>query len=230
MKILKKSIIIALALLTATAGLNAAFAASRQITATLDDGIKIIYNGNEQVLKDAKGNRVYPIISDGTTYVPIRAITQIFGESVAWDGETRSVILGSGESSPANGDVYKIGDKTPFTFNGYSYDLTGVNNKALGKVTVDSVVVESAQRNDKEETVLKLKITGKIEESTMWMPTIYVNLLFCDAYGAKIGESTVSIDADKSGKTVSGTVTVTAKKKTVLVEIDTADTQHQITY
>jgi hypothetical protein len=228
MSMFRKIVTTTLALLIATS-LNVALAVS-QISVTVDDGIKIIYNGKEQILKDANGNRVYPIVNDGTTYVPIRAVTQIFGENVSWDSTTRSVVLGRDEGAPTSGDIFNFGDGTPFTLTGYSYDLIGVSDKRLGRVTVDSVVVESANKNDKEETVLKLKITGKIEDSTMWTPTVFVKLVFYDSYGAQIDDFSTSIDGDKSGKTVSGTVTVTARKRAVQMELDKSTTQNQITY
>jgi hypothetical protein len=44
-------------------------------------------------LKDALGNRVYPLLYEGTYYIPLRATAPIFGCSVAWDGDNRTVIL-----------------------------------------------------------------------------------------------------------------------------------------
>jgi hypothetical protein len=47
-------------------------------------------------LRDTNGNRVAPIVYSGTTYLPIRAVGQIFGCGVTWDSATRTVILTSG--------------------------------------------------------------------------------------------------------------------------------------
>lgn len=56
--------------------------------------VKIVIDGTELVAKDANGAVVYPIIKDGTTYLPVRAIAQAFGKTADWDGETNTVFLG----------------------------------------------------------------------------------------------------------------------------------------
>ena len=43
---------------------------------------------------DANGQRVYPISYNGTTYVPIRAVGNMMGIDVAWDGANNAVLLG----------------------------------------------------------------------------------------------------------------------------------------
>ena len=60
---------------------------------TLNDEINIFYNGEEFICRDATGVRVYPILKDGTTYLPIRSIGSLFGKSVFWDNLTQTAIL-----------------------------------------------------------------------------------------------------------------------------------------
>lgn len=55
--------------------------------------IRIVLNGNELVPTDANGKRVDPLLVDGTTYLPIRAIASALGFEVAWDQETCTVSL-----------------------------------------------------------------------------------------------------------------------------------------
>ena len=40
---------------------------------------------------DADGNPVQPFISEGTTYLPVRALAGAFGKQVDWDGNTRTI-------------------------------------------------------------------------------------------------------------------------------------------
>jgi hypothetical protein len=54
-------------------------------------------------LRDATGNRIAPILYDGTTYLPIRSIAQIFGCGVDWNNGTRTVMLTS-EGQPLTGN------------------------------------------------------------------------------------------------------------------------------
>lgn len=68
--------------------------------------VRIILDGEELIAKDANGSRVYPIIVDGTTYLPIRAIANAFGKSVYWDGANYTVYLGDIDNKPD----YYVGD------------------------------------------------------------------------------------------------------------------------
>ena len=43
---------------------------------------------------DANGKPVEVFIYNGTTYLPVRAISNAFGKPIMWDGKTRSVYIG----------------------------------------------------------------------------------------------------------------------------------------
>lgn len=53
----------------------------RKITATYG-GITIYLNGQKQVATDVNGKVVEPLIYQGTTYVPIRAVSEWLGKTV----------------------------------------------------------------------------------------------------------------------------------------------------
>lgn len=65
----------------------------KQMTVTYKD-IKICVDGNEIVPKDANGNVVEPFVSNGTTYLPVRAVGEALGKEVTWDGTTNTVYVG----------------------------------------------------------------------------------------------------------------------------------------
>lgn len=69
------------------------------ITAYRNRSLSIRYNGEEQQMYNAAGERVYPISYQGTTYVPIRAAADILNTPVTWDEETYSVLLGRPDDS-----------------------------------------------------------------------------------------------------------------------------------
>ena len=81
---------------TLIVGCITAFAAN---TTTLYDvianGIKIVVDGKEVNPTDANGNKVEPIIYNGTTYLPVRAVANAFGKAVYWDGPNYTVYLGN---------------------------------------------------------------------------------------------------------------------------------------
>lgn len=95
------AIFLALALVLG-AGIGAVAATgSETISALLSYETKVIYNGVEQSFADAKGNAVYPILYNGTTYLPVRAVSNMMGESrIAYDGATKTVTLGATEKQP----------------------------------------------------------------------------------------------------------------------------------
>jgi hypothetical protein len=53
----------------------------------------IYVNGELKTLEDEHGNEVKPFIVDGTTFIPIRGISQVLGYPVEWD-ESGKVLIG----------------------------------------------------------------------------------------------------------------------------------------
>lgn len=95
---IKKSALAALLASALAAGMAMGATAAgtlQEIKAYLNSGITIQYNGEEQVLKDAQGVRLYPITYNGSTYVPIRAVSDILDVKVEWDQASQTVLLGN---------------------------------------------------------------------------------------------------------------------------------------
>lgn len=57
-------------------------------------GINIYMNDTLFLPKDGNGNPIEPFVYNGTTYLPVRAISEALNIPVQWDGETSSVYLG----------------------------------------------------------------------------------------------------------------------------------------
>lgn len=70
------------------------FAATVAKTITVYTGIILYYDGVKVNPKDANGNTVEPLLYNGTTYLPVRAISNLFDEDINWDGSTKSVYIG----------------------------------------------------------------------------------------------------------------------------------------
>ncbi len=83
----KLPILIAAAVLTAAAA------------AAASDGISILVNGVLIDPTDVNGNAAEPFIKDGTTYVPIRAVSEALGKVVSWDGDTQTVSIDDEDAS-----------------------------------------------------------------------------------------------------------------------------------
>ena len=70
---------------------------AKQATETINviyDNIKILIDGVEYTAKDANGNVIEPFIYNGTTYLPVRAVSNALGKAVYWDGPNYTVYLG----------------------------------------------------------------------------------------------------------------------------------------
>ncbi len=72
------------------------------------NNIKIYINGAEIVPKDANGNTVEPFTMNGTTYLPVRAISNAFGQDVEWDGATQSVYIGKKDQTKPDNYLDRI--------------------------------------------------------------------------------------------------------------------------
>ena len=49
--------------------------------------------GDAKVLKNVKGEEVYPVLYNGTTYLPVRAVAEALGASVFWNGDIGLAML-----------------------------------------------------------------------------------------------------------------------------------------
>lgn len=63
------------------------------VTIFLKPNVKIMYDFELQSFRDVDGKVVYPIIYNGTTYLPVRAISKLMGASIEWDSTTQTVAI-----------------------------------------------------------------------------------------------------------------------------------------
>lgn len=68
--------------------------ADTQVQAVVKPGVTVVVDGEEQQFLDANGKEIYPIIYNGSTYLPLRAIGNLMGKQVGWSGELSTVFLG----------------------------------------------------------------------------------------------------------------------------------------
>jgi multiple sugar transport system substrate-binding protein len=69
-----------------------AYTMSMRKTITVDyKDIKIVVDGKLIDPRDGNGRKVEPFIYEGTTYLPVRAVSEALGKYVRWDGDTYTV-------------------------------------------------------------------------------------------------------------------------------------------
>lgn len=88
-------------------------ASAKDVTVELRDDFTVIVDGTKRTFADAKGRPVYPMLSAGSTYLPIRAIGELMGKSVSWDGATQTVTLSG--SLVTDADTFSGGSTPPAT-------------------------------------------------------------------------------------------------------------------
>lgn len=72
----------------------------RTIEATYD--VLMVYvDGNVIMPKDANGKLAMPFTSNGTTYLPARAIAEALGREVSWDDTSKSIFIGKNPYIPS---------------------------------------------------------------------------------------------------------------------------------
>lgn len=130
--------------LVVVAGLlcGTAFAASAVTTRVIEAnymGIRIVVDGKEITPTDANGNVVEPFASNGTTYLPVRAIGEALGKEVTWDGDTATVYVGQ---VPGQADSWM----KPYEVNKWSTIYDGSDPKAFmtvsGKDITEGVLLQ----------------------------------------------------------------------------------------
>ena len=89
----KKNVAILVALVFAVSIFVGAGAAEliRDIRAEQRKDFVVKVDGVEQNFKSADGKAVYPILYDGTTYLPVRAVSELFGKTVYWNEATKEI-------------------------------------------------------------------------------------------------------------------------------------------
>lgn len=68
----------------------------------LNEYINIFFNGKEFLCRDVNGRVVYPILKEGTTYLPIRGIGSLFDKSIYWDSLSQTATLTTNTTSTAS--------------------------------------------------------------------------------------------------------------------------------
>lgn len=77
--------------------ISSAYATVGKKSVELDyNDIKVTMNGQPVNLVDANGNAVEPFAIAGTTYLPVRAVSNALGLGVDWDATTKTVKLTNG--------------------------------------------------------------------------------------------------------------------------------------
>ena len=81
-------------------------AAVQNISVEVRDDFTVVVDGTVRSFADAGGKTVYPLLYQGSTYLPIRAIGELMGKTVGWDEATKTITLsGTAGTTVTDADV-----------------------------------------------------------------------------------------------------------------------------
>lgn len=89
-----------LILVVSSCTIEVSASAQKKIMVYLKPEVTILLNDEVYIFKDANGQRVYPIIYNGTTYLPVRAIAALMKEPIEWENGSKTVFIGKTLSDP----------------------------------------------------------------------------------------------------------------------------------
>lgn len=88
----------------------------------LKPDVTIEMNGVRHVFRDARGQIVYPIIYNGSTYLPVRAVSALMKEPIEWDSGSKTVYIGKTLSHPIKSEAQiDTNAAVPVKNNEYTY-------------------------------------------------------------------------------------------------------------
>lgn len=111
-------------------------------------GIKVFVDDKELDMRDVNGKKVEAFVSDGTTYLPVRAVSEALGLPVQWDGAAWSVYVGkhTGDTPAAylcqldyfsSTNKWNFGNITKDNLgNEHSYSIDRCNPNSLGSASL----------------------------------------------------------------------------------------------
>ncbi len=143
-KILGGALAVAL-ILSLTIPANAALAKK---TIPIEAGISVFLDDSKLNPTDVNGKAVDVFTYDGTTYLPLRAMSEALGKNVSWNGDTSTVYVSGSSIDDKNADYLKTYfSVTPFSgtvsradFDAAMVKIGGAKTNGTGSLTVAEAV------------------------------------------------------------------------------------------
>ncbi len=129
-------------------------AVSKTVTAQICEEFTIMVDGVKQNFTDANGNEIDPMLYNGSTYLPLRAIGELMGKTVSWNGSTKTVTLSGGNSTTIVTDADSFGSTTTQP----STSTTTNNSNLISAETAKSKALAHAGLKSGEVTFIQAKL------------------------------------------------------------------------
>lgn len=138
-------------------GTASAKPASQSVSAQLRYDLTIKVDGVKRTFQDAQGKTVYPLLYNGSTYLPVRAIGELMGKSVSWNNGTQTIMLTASKSDANVTDVDQVTGATqkPSTTKPSTPSTTAGNG--ITAAQAQSIALTHAKTNAASASRLKVK-------------------------------------------------------------------------
>ena len=142
---------------------------------SIDSGVSIYTDESILIPKDVTGKTVDAFIYNGTTYLPVRALSEALGKTIAWDGSTGTVFVSGYAADDKNADYLETYFEIPaFTatvsrndFDAALVKIEGDKTDGTGTLTVAEAVKATVCAAGMKELALTYTSsvdTGKAKE------------------------------------------------------------------
>ncbi len=188
-------------------------AKQKAITAQIRPDFTIIVDGVKCSFTDANGKAISPLLYDGITYLPLRAIGQLMGSTVAWDASTNTVIL-TAKMTTNSGSL--VTDADSFSQNvqkdtssqssqngidGTMLSADAAKTRALAHAGLDAsqvtIVKQKLEREDGSQ-IYKIEFYTSNKQTYEYEIDAYTGAIISFDYAAKNKKTTASI-TDQNG-------------------------------
>lgn len=153
---MKKRTALILAITLCVLGIAARAASNaviKEIRAQLRPDFTIVVDGEVKEFRNARGEKVYPIIYDGTTYLPLRSTGELMGKKVYWFEDEKRIEL----KAPENTTVTDADIIVPTNDNGISASDKAQTSELIGVEKAKEAALAKAGLSASDVTFTKAK-------------------------------------------------------------------------
>ena len=174
-------------------------AVTQDIKMDIEPGITIVIDGTARTFYNANGQKVDPALYNGSIYLPIRAIGEIMGKTVSWDGATQTVLL-SGNTT--GGGVTDFDTNNPSGNTGGNTGNTGTTTGSITLEQAKQIALDHVGKTASQVTFVKAKSDWENGKTVYEIEFIYRSGTSYLEYDYEIDASTgkiLSYDYDAEG-------------------------------
>lgn len=173
----------------------------QEIKAELRPDFTIKIDGDIKTFKNANGDTVYPILYNGTTYLPIRAIGELMNKTVYWYEDEKLVELKTPEvTTVTDADVIVDSSKQPQDKNKDNKKEkqdknNGSQNSFISKEDAIEIALNKANLSESDVVIKKAKLD---EDDNQWVYEVefYHNFTEYEAEISATEGTVISWDVD----------------------------------